>query len=1055
MADSAPVFELSADEERMPMAKTLDASPNIVLGSLSETEEITEGSQNQAQPNGLQVSAPKVIPLSNGDGLPGSDTHLPSTGVAKSERRYGSNETLTPLEGFKNQLDLAFEDRAPAISGGNDLSLSLDSVRPSNTSPIHEELPPPSEEQEHFGEIEIISHGNGDIMGSDHHDSEDLSKQEVPRSLSIRSSIDMYDASVRHMLTGDSAQPSSLQLLNKDERTETPSAAPELDDIVTEVEGSSALNQLLDAKQNHVQAINNISPQSLDEKNDSPQVLRGTENLVEDIERETKPNSASPQGLGLDSRTIKTPTQNEVDSSTHNASSIFTRECNIQGSPARAPPPPPARTPSIPPISISSPPSFDPSGPDSGLETSTISTRRDSSVFEESSIISSSGRSNDNTIPTAQSTMATSVVVGRHDAARDKAQADLRRLQTELTAAKARGDSQAAQVSLHKSIDVIRRTYLSASTPVEAKKTQKLRDRTSFIRFPSLSSSSNGSALGDAAAAGDLDVVRAFLDARVNVDARGSSYMTPLMRAAMNDSMACLDLLKERGADEFAVDARGRSVLHLAVASNHLLAVQWLLKVYPPPRSQQLKHRPSILSKATDSIMSRAPKNLREASDSEGSKPLHVSVGLDQNSILKALLIAGVDIESRNNWGRTSLHEAIISNRRGVFDILLAKGAKINAVDGRSMTPLHWAMKTGHVDMAETLLMRGASRSEYDIDGNQPVHQAAWVGQVLSIEALVAEHQDLDVKTKTGESPLHIACLNKNSELANYLVGKSVDVNSWARPQSTLLNTVSSFKVPLTSLTPLHYACCKDDYEMALLLLDHEAWLNAATPEGVTALMMATETEDTNMVNLLLTRGAKVNANMPGTLTTALHIAARRGDLETVQQLCRSNANMSARTSGGGGNYGRTPGEEVTAKCSDKVKRGAVEDYFKTIRENRFRNSRVRVLNEQAPYQAVPASRNGPSFDIRPSQPISYAPWGQHNVFPVQGVPYGYQPAVSATYPIYNQPVPPMPEHWYDPNPFTHVESPPPYQPGSSMSARLASQAPVHRPGDTSGPKYA
>ena len=1060
MADSAPVFELPADQELTTLKRESDPGPKIALENFLETDRIAKAAQNQSQSEDPQLPEPTVI-LSKIDDASSTNDKIPSpVGLTKSKKGNGTFVPPTQLEGFKNQLDLAFEDSAPTIGVGNGLSLSLSPHGSGNTSSTDEGILPASKEQETLRELERESHDEGKPVESSQHENGAETTQVIPRALSIHSSVDMYDASVRNMPIGDSSRPASSRSMNEDEGIKAPSIVPVDDDLEAEMEGLSVLNQQLAAKHDDTEAVNRSSPRSLDRNDIASQILTNTEEPDKNTEKELKPISTSLQGMAPSPQITMTPSRDEDDGPNVAAVSLFPKESNALGSPLRAPPPPPALNPSIPPIPVSSPLLFDQTSRDSGVETSTISSRRDSSVFEASSTISSSERSLDNTISTLQkstsNTTATSFGIHGPTAAREQAQADLRRLQSELTAAKGRGDSQAAQQSLQKSIDVIRRTYLAASTPLETKKPQKLRDRASFIRFPSLSSSSNGSALGDAAAAGNLGVVRAFLDAKVNVDARGGNYQTPLMQAALNGRVQCLDLLKQRGADEFAVDLKGRNVLHLAIASNRLPIVQWLLNAYPPPRPQQLKHRPSILSKATDTLMSRTPKNLRETSDSEGSKPLHVSVGLEQGDIMKALLAAGVDIESRNNWSHTSLHQAIISNRPGSFGILLEKDANINAVDAKSMTPLHWATKTGHVNMVEILLKRGASRLEYDTDGNQPVHQAAWVGQSRCIEALVAkERQNLDVRTKAGESLLHIACLNKNSELAAYLLSKGMDVNSWAEPQATLLKGLLNFKVPLTSLTPLHYACCKGDYEMTILLLDHEAWVNAATPEGVTALMMATETEETNIVNLLLTRGAKVNASMPGTLTTALHIAARHGDLETVQQLCRSNANTSARTHGGGGNYGRTPGEEATAKCADKVKRVAVEGYFRTIRENRFRNSRITTSNARQSYETVgQANRTGPSYNIRPSQPISYVPWDQQNAVALQGAQYGYQSSWAATYPVYNQPVQTLPEQWYDPNPLTHVESPPPYQAGSSVPARLASQAPVHRPGDMTGPRY-
>lgn len=229
-------------------------------------------------------------------------------------------------------------------------------------------------------------------------------------------------------------------------------------------------------------------------------------------------------------------------------------------------------------------------------------------------------------------------------------------------------------------------------------------------------------------------------------------------------------------------------------------------------------------------------------------------------------------------------------------------------------------------------------------------------------------------------------------------------------------------------MTPLHYACCFQDFEMAVLLLDHEALVNAPTPEGATALMMAVETEDTNLANLLLQRGAKVNAKIPGSLITALHLAARRGDLETVQQLCRHHADDSARTHGS--SSWRSPIDE-SAKCPDKKKGQAVETYLRTVLTNRLN----RLNNSlRATHQANRSASDQPYYNPSGAQipllanPVGYAP---HGYSPGQEYIAQQTQAQSAQY--------------YHPDFDVPDDSLPVYQPGPSAPANFANQAPVHR----------
>ena len=967
-----------------------------------------------------------------------------------SEIRGVSHESAPSLEGFRNELDLAFDEGQRSSTRCDGLELSLLTRCNSTRSRIDR------------GAIHVqaedaaIPNNSQTTTNSKH----ELSKQDeiAKETFSIHSSVDLYDASIESVHMAEESMGPSKHGPRNQETIESEGTPSMNENLEAQMEDLTMMSQQLAYKAKDTPIMDESCAQKVDIKQEDANVSKGIPQVVNTSIEASRSTEVSSQDWESTPQIIMTPSENEVGTIANAQSTLIP---NILGSPEY-----PSRPPPLPPIHATTLPSLPWYGPSpanqvtrhSKIETSTVSSGRTSSLFDVSSSTVSSSEPSEEPLISLSLVNTTPIAIHRPASAQEKAQADLRRLQTELTSAKARGDSHTAQDSLQKSIEVIRNTYLTQSNTAEALTVSESRTRTKFKRFASLPGSTKSGALADTAATGDTSKTKSLLDAKTSVDTRGDDYKTPLMRAAVNGHVGCLRLLKEYGADEFAVDAKGQTVFHLAIMSNKMAVVRWLLEAYPAPQPLQLKHRASFLSKATESFISRPPKNLREASDAEGSRPLHTAVRLNRGDVIKTLLAAGVDIEAKNNWARTPLHESVISNQCNAFDTLIGSGANLNAVDAKSMSSLHWAAKTGHASLIEKLLAAGADRYTYDQDGNQPMHQAAWVGHILCIEMLSRDRSDLKRPTKAGESLLHIACLNKNRELATYLFNNGVEINPWAPAQQRLRDSLSKFKVPLTSLTPLHYACCKADFEMVSLLLDHEAWVNAPTPEGVTSLMMATESEDTNTVNLLLTRGAKVNASMPIYLTTALHIAARRGDLETVQQLCRSGASYSARSTGSGGSYARTPAEEATDKCTDKVKKHAIEDYFRTIRKNKLLGIQLPSMDARQSYEMVGrANMTIPTNGIRPTtQPISYAPWGQQNYGPMPGGQYGFLQTSPATYPAWTLPVQGhIPQQWYDPTPPAEFEIPPPYQAGSSVPARLAAQAPVHRPEDDSRAKYA
>lgn len=82
-----------------------------------------------------------------------------------------------------------------------------------------------------------------------------------------------------------------------------------------------------------------------------------------------------------------------------------------------------------------------------------------------------------------------------------------------------------------------------------------------------------GTALGIAAERGSIDIVRALLDARANVDARQIGWRTPLMTAAIKGRLDVVRALLAAGADPAASDAAGKTALVLATEAGRTAVV--------------------------------------------------------------------------------------------------------------------------------------------------------------------------------------------------------------------------------------------------------------------------------------------------------------------------------------------------------------------------------------------------------------------------------------------------------------------------------------------------
>lgn len=96
---------------------------------------------------------------------------------------------------------------------------------------------------------------------------------------------------------------------------------------------------------------------------------------------------------------------------------------------------------------------------------------------------------------------------------------------------------------------------------------------------------------------------------------------------------------------------------------------------------------------------------------------------------------------------------------------------------------------------------------------------------------------NVEVRNRQDESPLMIASIKGMTEIVSQLLDKEADVNK-------------------PGWTPLHYAATAGHLQIMNLLLEHHAYIDAASPNGSTPLMMAAMYGTPSAVKLLLEAGA-------------------------------------------------------------------------------------------------------------------------------------------------------------------------------------------------------
>jgi ankyrin repeat protein len=176
-------------------------------------------------------------------------------------------------------------------------------------------------------------------------------------------------------------------------------------------------------------------------------------------------------------------------------------------------------------------------------------------------------------------------------------------------------------------------------------------------------------------------ILYAIVEADSDLEARDSTFRTPLIWAAVNGKTEFVKFLLE-GLSEHkrvVIDAsndKGRSALHFAAESDFEGIVELLLKHH-----------------ATTKIASEG-----------GWTALHNAAQKGNASVVEMLLNAGAPVNAELSNGKTALHWAAQNGHRHVANVLLKRpDTKLFVKDSYERTPIICAAENGHDDIVQML----------------------------------------------------------------------------------------------------------------------------------------------------------------------------------------------------------------------------------------------------------------------------------------------------------------------------------------------------------------
>jgi ankyrin repeat protein len=252
----------------------------------------------------------------------------------------------------------------------------------------------------------------------------------------------------------------------------------------------------------------------------------------------------------------------------------------------------------------------------------------------------------------------------------------------------------------------------------------------------------------------------------------------------------------------------------------------------------------------------------------------------------------------------TKLPDAAMQGDKAAVAALLKQGMDVNSAQGDGSTALHWAAYHGDLEMTKALLKAGASvKAATRIGSMTPLSMACQNGNPSVIEALLSAGANAREVNTNGTTVLMTAAAAGSADAVKLLLDRGADVNA---------------KDNTNGQTALMFAASRNSAGALKVLIERGADPNVLTKVSALALVQADENgnplpppsaDDANRGGggrgtaaaggTAGGRGARGGRSLGATSVgglTALHFAAREGQMDAVRELVTGGANVNLQS---------------------------------------------------------------------------------------------------------------------------------------------------------------
>lgn len=407
------------------------------------------------------------------------------------------------------------------------------------------------------------------------------------------------------------------------------------------------------------------------------------------------------------------------------------------------------------------------------------------------------------------------------------------------------------------------------------------------------------------------------------VNSQNKNNETPLMFAAITGKQETVESLLKAGADLFAVDLKGRTVLHHAAhyakteITNLLLTVEAIRKA----TNQGFITLVHFINEgnviACQTLLNAGVNPLQE--DDTGCNAIHIVVKKGNNELVKLFSDNKELVNSETKKKSTPLILAINRDKTEICDILLKAGAEqvktckdIGAVVPltedkvvtsriRNQIPLMRAVKKGNKDIVEMLLKHN-DEVVVDARGWNALHYAIHLGKNEIVELLSRNKSFLNTFTSHKTTALAIIAETGNSTALEALAKADSNFFNNNTLEYTAERAIKNGKIEVLKVLVNYKLLTKDLKSSLLRSAAYEGHLTicqyliqeGADPLGIgewgySILHSAAKSGKAEIIQFFSSNSKLINS-INDSESTPLIIAAKNGHLEACEILLKAGA---------------------------------------------------------------------------------------------------------------------------------------------------------------------